>query len=336
MKQIGFKISIIIPCRNEEKYIAKCLDSIISQDYPKENLEVLVVDGMSEDNTREIVKKYAEKSLFIKLLDNPKKFTNFAFNIGVKAAKGEIVMIMGAHAGYEKDYVSKCVKYLKEYNADNVGGIMKTMAKEETIVAKAIALSMSHFFGTGGVRFRTGSKEVMEVDTVFGGCYKREVFNKIGLFNEKLHRSQDMEFNIRLKRAGGKIILAPDIVNYYYPKSNFKDFLLHSFDSGFWSIYPSKFTKKPLKLRHYIPLLFILGIMGTLIFGIFSPPFFTLFLIIVCGYLLFNLYFSAGISIKEREFKYFLILPLVFVIRHFGYGFGSLWGLLNIWKTERK
>ena len=329
-------ISILIPCRNEKKYIRGCLNSILQQDYPKEKMEVLVMDGISEDGTRKIIEDYGKKHPFIRAIDNQKKFTSFAWNLGIKESKGEILILVGAHAAYQKDYVSKCVKYLKKYNADNIGGTMKTVAKEETIVAKTIALAMSHFFGTGGVRFRTGSKEVMEVDTVFGGCYKREVFNKIGLFNEKLHRSQDMEFNIRLKRAGEKILLAPDIVNYYYPKSNFKDFLLHSFDSGFWSIYPSKFTKKPLKLRHYIPLLFILGMMGTLIFSIFFSPFFTLFLIIVCGYLLLNLYFSAGISIKEREFKYFLILPLVFVIRHFGYGFGSLWGLLNIWMIEKK
>ena len=118
-------VSIIIPCRNEEKYIGKCLQSIIEQNYPKDNLEVLVVDGMSEDRTREIVENYSQKYSFIKLFDNPKKFTPFGLNIGIKEAKGEIIMRMDAHAGYEKDYISKCVRYLENYDADNVGGAMK-------------------------------------------------------------------------------------------------------------------------------------------------------------------------------------------------------------------
>ena len=113
-------ISIIIPCRNEEKYTGKCLDSIIMQDYPKENLEVLVIDGASEDKTREIVQDFSSQYPFIKLLTNPQKFTPFALNIGIKAAKGEIIVRMDAHAGYEKDYVSKCVAHLMESGADNV------------------------------------------------------------------------------------------------------------------------------------------------------------------------------------------------------------------------
>ena len=119
-------VSIIIPCRNEEKFIGKCLDSIIGQDYPKENLEILVIDGMSEDGTRKNIEKYTEQHSFIKLLDNPRKITPCALNIGIKNAKGKIILWMSAHNSYEKDYVSKCVKYSKEYNADNVGGIMVT------------------------------------------------------------------------------------------------------------------------------------------------------------------------------------------------------------------
>jgi len=306
-------VSIIIPCRNEEKYIGKCLDTILEQDYPKENLEVLVVDGMSEDKTREIVRNYSEKYPFVKLLENPKKFTNFALNIGIKVARGEIIMMMGAHAGYERDYVSKCVKYLKEYDADNVGGVMKTLPGKNTIFAKAIAITLSHFFGTGGSYFRTGSAKPRWVDTVFGGCYKREVFDRVGLFNENLLRSQDMEFNLRLKRAGGKILLAPDIVSYYYPKSNLRDFFLHNIKDGIWSVYPIKFTKKPLKIRHYIPLIFVL----TLPLSIWP-------------YLLLSLFFSLQIALKEKDFRLFFIMPVVFFCRHFGYGLGSVWALIKL------
>ena len=206
------RTSVIIPCRNEEKFIGKCLDSIISQDYPREDLEVLVIDGISEDKTRKIIKDFSLKYSFIKLLDNPNKFTPFALNIGVKAARGEIIIRMDAHAGYEKDYISKCVKHLEEHSADNIGGVIKTLPKENTLVAKSIANCLSSFFGAGGSYFRLGTEKPKWVDTVFGGCYKRKVFEKVGLFNEKLLRSQDIEFNKRLKRAGGRVLLVPEIV----------------------------------------------------------------------------------------------------------------------------
>ena len=307
------EVSIIIPCRNEEKYIGKCVESIVSQDFPKENLEVLVIDGMSEDKTEEIVAKYASKYSFIKLLDNSKKFTPFGLNIGVKEAKGEIILRMDAHASYEKDYISKCLKYLKEYNADNVGGILKTLPAENTISAEAIALSLSHPFGVGTSYFRLGAKEPREVDTVFGGCYKREVFEKIGLFNENLKKSQDIEFNLRLKRAGGKILLVPDIISYYYPKSNLEDFFLHNFEDGTWAVLPLKFVKTPLKLRHYIPLIFVL----TLPLSIWP-------------YIPISLFFSAQIAFCEKDPRLFFVMPLIFATRHFGYGLGSIWGLVKI------
>lgn len=173
-------VSIIIPCRNEEKFIGKCLDSILVQDYPKDKLEVLVINGMSEDGTKEIVKEYNRRHVFIRLLDNPKKTTPCALNIGIKHARGEIIMRMDARATYEKDYISKRVRCLGECNADNVGGLMITKPRNNTFI--------------GNSTFRTASKEPKWVDTVFDGCYRKEVFEKIGLFNEALLRGQGREF----------------------------------------------------------------------------------------------------------------------------------------------
>lgn len=327
-------VSIIIACRNEEKYIGKCLDSILSQDYPKENLEVLVVDGMSEDKTREIVRNYSEKYPFIKLLENLKKFTNFAFNIGMKVSRGEIIMIMGAHARYEKDYISKCIRYLKEYNADNVGGVMKTLPAENTLVAKSIALCLSSFFGAGGSWFRTGSKKPMWADTVFGGCYKREVFKKIGLFNEKLIRGQDLEFNLRLKKAGGKILLVPDIVAYYYPLSNFQDFLKYTVKDGVWITYPLKFGIRAFSLRHLLPLVLVLSLICSLLFLFISKIFFLLFLFILIIYLSVSIFFSLEIAEKEKDLRLLFLMPIAFAIRHIIYGLGSIWGLISIFRIK--
>ena len=324
-------VSVIIPCRNEAKFISRCLDSIVTNDYPKEKLEVLIIDGMSDDKTREIIDGYIKQYSYIKLLDNHKKFTPFALNIGVKESKGEIIIRMDAHSTYKKDYISTCIKYLNEYDADNIGGIWKIIPREKTLVAKSIAFASSSIFGAGDAYYRRGySGEPRWVDTVFGGCYKKEVFDKIGLFNENLLRSQDMEFNLRLKRAGGKILLVPDIVSYYYPKSNLKDFFLHNIKDGIWAIYPLKFVKMPFKLRHYIPLIFVSGLLGTGLLAIFFPTFFWLFLIAVGLYFLANIYFSIQIIGKEKDIRFLFLMPLAFATRHIGYGLGSVWGLIKL------
>ena len=308
------EVSIVIPCRNEEKFIRKCLNSIIEQDYPKENFEVLVVDGSSEDRSKEIVKSFSEKYSFIKLLENPQRYTPFGLNIGIKNSRGEIIARMDAHAGYEKDYISKCVKYLKEYDADNIGGVMKTLPTADTIIAKAIAVCLSHPFGAAS-DFRLGSKKPKLVDTVFGGCYKREVFEKIGYYNENLIRSQDLEFNLRLKKAGRKILLVPEILAYYYSQDNFRDFFWHNFRDGVWAIYPLKFVKFPFKLRHYLPLIFIL-----------------ILPLSIWPYILFSLFFSAQITVREKDFRYLFLMPIAFAYRHFSYGLGSIWGLIKLLK----
>ena len=305
-------VSIIVPARNEEKFIAKCLNSLLSQSFPKDKWEILVVDGNSQDKTKDIVKKYINNYPFIRLLENQEKFTPFGLNIGIKKARGEIIIRIDAHAGYEKDYISKCLKYLKEYDADNVGGAIKTLPIKNTIVAKAIAICLSHPFGTAA-DFRVGVGQPKLVDTVFGGCYKRETFEKIGLFNENLLRSQDMEFNLRLKKAGGKIFLIPDIIAYYYPQSNLFDFLKHNFEDGIWAVLPLKFTKAPFKLRHYIPLVFIL----TLPLSIWP-------------YMLISLLFSLQIAFREKSLGLFFVMPWAFAARHFGYGIGSLLGLIKL------
>jgi len=323
-------VSIIIPCRNEEKFIGKCLNSIINNDYSKESLEILVIDGMSEDKTKEIVEKYTKQYLYIKILENPNKFTPFGLNIGVKNARGDIIIRMDAHSTYEKDYISKCIKYLNQYNADNVGGIWKIMPRTHTLINKAIVFASSSIFGAGDAYYRRGySRGPKWVDTVFGGCYKKEVFEKIGLFNENLIRSQDMEFNLRLKRAGGKILLVPDIISYYYPKSNLKDFFRHNFSDGIWSTYPLKFEVRIFSWRHLVPLFFVSSLILSLFFSFFFWQARLFFDLIFGSYVFLSLFFSVKISFK-KGFQYLFLMPIVFATRHFGYGLGSIWGIVKL------
>lgn len=321
-------ISVIIPCRNEEKFIGKCLDTILAQDFSKENLEVLVVNGASEDKTPEIVKNYCQKYPLIKLLENPQKYIPFGLNIGVKAAKGDIIVRMDAHAGYEKDYISKCVRYLRESGVDNVGGRIKTLPADNTSEAKAVATCLSHPFGVAST-FRLGSANAREVDTVFGGCYKREVFEKIGYFNEKLWRSQDYEFNLRLRASGGKIMMFPDIVATYYPQATLWGFLKHNFEDGYWVTYPLKFKIKYFGFRHLLPMIFVLVIFLLGLLSLFSQVFYLFFEFLVIFYLLLAILFSWQIALRQKNLDLLTNMMIAFLSRHFGYGLGSLWGLVR-------
>ncbi len=333
-------ISIIIPCRNEEKFISKCLDSILNNDYlrlhqdfggqAKDKMEIFVVDGMSRDKTAEIVKKYIEKYPFIKLLDNPKFIASAALNIGIKASKGGIIIRMDAHAIYDKCYISKCVNYLKMNGADNVGGVISIIPRTNTPIGRGIARATSSFLGTGGARYKTGTEKFEEVDTVPFGCFRRDVFDRIGFFNENLKRSQDMEFNIRLKKSGGKIYLFTDIVSHYYVRSELKDFFVHNFKDGIWAIYPFKFTKRLFKLRHYIPLVFVSGLIITFFLGMLIKPFYYIFLAEILFYILVILYAAVEVSLKEKDATCLFSLPIALATRHFAYGFGSVFGIIKL------
>ncbi|MFH1894770.1 MAG: glycosyltransferase family 2 protein [Patescibacteria group bacterium] len=322
-------VSVIIPCRNEEKFIAKCLNSLLEQDYPKENLEILIIDGASGDKTKEIAKEFAKKYPLIKVLDNPKKLTPIGLNIGLRASQGKIIARMDAHAEYENEYISKCVKYLNDYDVDNVGGQMVTLSRKDTAFGRAIVAALSHRFGVGSAIFRIGAKEPILVDTVFGGCYKREVFEKIGYFNENLPRGQDMDLNLRLRKFGGKILLVPEIKSFYYARSDILSFFDHSFTDGTELISPLKFGVKIFSWRHLAPLAFVLAL-GVLAFlAILSLKFLAVFLVFAGLYLLINLYFSVNIAFAEKDFRYLIFTPIVFLALHVGYGLGSVHGLLK-------
>lgn len=323
-------LSVIVPIFNEEKYIAICLDSILCQDYPKSDLEVLIVDGMSTDSTREIIQKYLDSYDFIRLLDNPKRIAPCAMNIGIRAAKGDIIMRLDGHAFYDNDYFSKIVDWHKKMpEAWNVGGVCDTRVIKQTPTSMAIAKVMSDKFGVGNSLFRTGSdKEWLEVDTVPFGCYKREVFDKIGLYNEKLVRVQDIELNKRIKHAGGTIIMVPSIKCTYIPRDNYKAFFNNRYLTGFWVI-KSCFitgTMKNLGLRHFIPACFVLSIIIPLLCMIICPWIGCLSLFVVLLYCCLML--MRSIQIKDDTTTVFHLFK-AFCCIHFSYGMGSIAALVQ-------
>lgn len=323
-------MSIVIPCYNEERYIGPCLDSILASNYPQDRLEVLVVDGMSTDATRAIVEDYGSRNSMVRLIDNPDRIKPKALNVGIQTATGEFVIRMDAHALYDPEYVRLSVRYMDEYSADNVGGIRRTLASGDTIWAKAIGISISHKFAAGNASYRTGATEPKWVDTVFGGCYRRSTFDEIGLFDEELIRGQDREFNIRLERHGGKILLAPDILCDYYARGTMPEFVRWTYVGGMTPFYISRITGQKLySLRNLVPITFVISLVVLFVLSWFSGWLALLLAVEVAMYLGAALAAAIQVARQEKAPRLVLVMPIIFAMTHVIYGVGSLVGLVK-------
>ena len=319
-------LSVICPIYNEEKYIGQFLDSLLKQDYPKDDLEILLVDGMSKDKTRDIVAGYTAQYPFIRLIDNPDKIVPYAMNRGIKAAKGEIIMRLDAHASYQPDYFSVLVNGLRRLKADNVGTVCKTDVLNETPKTLAIREVLGNKFGVGNSTFRTGIDREQEVETVPFGCWPREVFEKYGKYDVRLVRNQDIELNKRIIRGGGKIYILPDTYCTYLARETWRALAKNNYGNGKWNILTVYYTNtfSSLSLRHFIPLLFLLSLIVPLLLAFVWWPFALVGLLSIVS-------LKLAIS-KHLNFCYLLI---TFFVLHLSYGWGSLVGILKLPFTKR-
>ena len=313
-------VSIIIPVRNEEKFIARCLQSVVDQDYPQDRMEVLVVDGGSQDRTREIGSEFSSRYPLIELLDNPKLSAPAGLNLGIREARGDIVIRVDGHCLLEADYVSQCVRCLRETGADNVGGLMKAVGQD--YVSQVIALAISSLFGSGGSKFHYADRE-QYVDTVYLGAFRRSVFDKVGLFNEKLVRNQDYELNYRIRAAGGKVFLSPAIRSHYYGRTTLRDLWHQYFQYGFWKLEMIQMHPRSVQPRHLAAPLFVFCLLATGLLGFVHRGLLNLFLLAISSYLLASLLSSLLIA-RRKGWRYFPLLPVAFAVMHFGWGLGFL------------
>ncbi len=329
------KISIIIPIYNEEKYIKECIFSIMQCDYDIAQMEILLVDGMSEDGTREIIRQLQQKYACIALIDNPQKIAPVAMNLGIKEAKGEYLFIVSAHASYTKSYFTKLVEQIQRLDADCVGGVLKTDVKNHSVKADAIKEVLSHPLGVGNASFRTGSTQIREVDTVAFGCYNKKTFELYGYFDETLVRNQDIELNKRIVNGGGKIYLIPDVQCTYYARENFRDLAKNQYQNGFWNMLTAYYTKtlNSLSLRHFIPLLFVLSLIIPFGISFIFPQMLWLSLFSLVSYLSLVIIISIKLKNSSNSIVY---LIMSFLILHFSYGLGSLMGLFAVAKKTIK
>ncbi len=316
-------ISIIIPIRNEEKYIYQCLKSITNQKYDKKGFEVLVIDGISTDRTTEIVEQFVREYSNIKMLMNPAKIPATALNIGVRAAKGNVIIRVDGHAVIAADYIAQCVKYLHSTGAECVCGWIKSTQTNRK--GQAIALGMSNVFGVGNARFRTNGREGY-VDTGAFLAYRREVFDRTGLFYENLVGCEDEEFHYRLQSKGGKIYFTPKIQSSYYTRSTYQELFKQYFRYGHAKVDILKLNPRMMQFRHFVPPIFVVCFVASLLMSLKVGVIAILF---PMGYFVTTFFASALIG-KRDGWRYIFFLPMVFYCLHFSYGSGFIIGITKV------
>lgn len=316
-------VSAVVPCLNEAPYIGQCLDSLVTCDYPKDRLEVLVCDGMSDDGTRAIVTQYAARYPFVRLVDNPRRITPCAMNVGIREARGAAIVLIGAHASYAPSYVSQLVAALEETGADSVGGVLVTLPASDVPLARALAVGLSHPFGVGNSYFRIGATTRRRVDTVAFGCYRREVFDRIGLFDEELVRNQDDELNARLVKQGGRIMLIPDVVTQYYARRSLAQVARMYYQYGYFKPLAAWKVGRIPTIRQVVPPAFVASVAATAALAPWSLTARVLLGLIAGAYSI-GLLTAAGGAVRRHGMRCAAALLLVFPALHFSYGLGSL------------
>ena len=325
-------ISIIAPIRNEQDIIEEVLHSLKQQSLPQSiQLEIILIDGMSDDNTLNIINKFKENNLDIniKVLKNESKYIPYALNIGLKESSGLYICRMDTHTIYPKDYTKNCYEVMMTTDADNVGGYIITKKFNNSLEANIVQSVVTHKFGVGNSGFRIGRKDGL-VDTVPYGFFKRKIFDKVGMFNEKLIRAQDYEMNRRIINQGGKLWFSNKIYCTNFNQKSFIAFLKKQFFfEAPYNIYMWYLAPYTLAIRHGITLFFSSGV----IIGLFIkdiPILREIYFSVLLLYLVLALISSAQQSIRFRNPILFPILPLCFFLFHFIHGIGMIFGLTKL------
>jgi len=318
-------VSILIPVRNEERYIERCLYSVARQDYARERIEVIVIDGMSGDGTRAIVARFAhESTLDLRLLDNPRLRPAPAMNLGLAAARGEVIVRVDGHAALAPDYVRRCVDALDAQGADCAGGVLES--EGDTYVGRAIAIAMSSPFGVGGAAFRIGGR-AGPVDTVAFGAYRREVFDRIGAFAEDIDAAEDDEFNYRLREAGGAIVLVPEARAAYTVRGGLRPLWRQYFAYG--RAKPEVLRRHPAQtqVRQLVPTAFVAALGYSCMRGLSGN--WGALKLLVAVYTGAATLASLVLTVRRR-WRHLPPLPAVFVCLHVSYGLGFLAGCVGL------
>ena len=321
-------ISVILPVRNEEKYIRACVASIFAQDYPVEQMEVIFVDGRSEDRTVALLTQMREEHPQIVVLDNPNRTVPYAMNIGIAHSRGEVIVRLDAHAEYPPDYVRLSVETLLTRDCDNAGGVFQTRGRG--LMGEAIAEMLKTPLGVGNATYRLTTQDGY-VDTVPFGCWRRELFDRIGGFDERMTRNQDNELNFRIRKNGGKVYLNHNIRVLYYCRDTLPGIMRMGYMNGKWNVITMTLVPGSMGVRHFVPLCFVLSTIVLVLLTLLTRSmFFGGLLALEWGaYLLLDFFYSYTIA-REKGIRFLPLEIILYPAFHFAYGFGSLRGILAL------
>lgn len=330
------KVSIIIPCYNERKTIDLLLDSLVTQTYPQEDMEVVIADGGSTDGTQDIIHHWTVEhpDLIVKLVENHARTIPSGLNTAIRASSGEIIVRLDAHSKPHQEYVQRVVTALEEDRGDNVGGVWDIQPGSDHWISRSIAAAAGHPIGVGGALYRYTGKAAY-VDTVPFGAFKRDLLDRVGMFDETLLTNEDYEFNVRIRKNNGRIWLDPDIRSVYYARKDLKELSLQYWRYGYWKLQMLRRYPGTLRLRQALPPLFILSLLFLLLLSpFFTLAFFTL-LGIVAVYITVLFLSGVQLSIKNNDLPMLLGVPLSIACMHFSWGSGFLWGIIHPQKINK-
>ncbi len=330
-------VSVIIPCRNEEKTIHLVLDAIHAQTYPRELQQVVIADGFSEDRTREQIESFktSHPDLDVMVVNNPKRIIPAGLNAAILASSGDLIVRMDAHSIPNPDYVALCVDALERNVAQNVGGVWDLQPGRNSWIARSIAAAAGNPLAVGDARYRFTNKAAY-VDTVPYGSYKRELFHQIGLFDETLLANEDYELNTRIIQSGGKIWLDPKIRCVYFARSSLRALSQQYYGYGYWKFQMLKHYPETLRWRQALPPAFILGLFLFLLAGIFWKPALILFAIALGLYLLVLLGVGIHMASKKSDILMIIGIPLAIITMHFSWGAGFIAGAIGAHKKKKQ
>ena len=330
-------VTVIVPMRNEERRIDRCIESILRQDYPRDRMELIIADGMSTDRSPEIVREYSKKYPWIRLIENPQRIQSDAMNRGIALAKGSIIARIDSHSEYASDYVSKCVHYLQRTGAENAGGLYATYPGADTLMAKCIAAITSNSLVVGGAAFRVSWRPRYSDSCVFG-AWPRRVFDQIGLFNPALARGEDNDINSRILRCGGKIFQTPAIKLKYYNQAKLYGLCRQAYGNGLYILPMLWANASTWRFRYFATFFFDLWLVLFGLLSIWKPVFLYPLLFAAGLYALMLLVVTVQVGVR-KGWNLVPLVPVSVFSYHVTYGLGtavSLWRFLTRGAAERE
>jgi succinoglycan biosynthesis protein ExoA len=324
-------ISVVIPCFNEERFIRKVLENLVSQ-YDAGRLEIIVVDGMSTDRTRHLVSEFiAERpELDVSLVDNPARNIPTGLNVGIEHARGDFIVRMDAHSIPSANYVRRCVELLSDSTISVVGMPWRIHPGRETLTAHAIALAVSHPFGIGDAKYRQPNLASAQfVDTVPFGVFRKELWRDAGGFNEELLANEDYDFHYRVRQKGGRILLDASGHSTYFARGSLKELAAQYFRYGRWKAQMIKLHPSSIRLRQTVAPLFVASLVFLGALSLWWSPALWPLLAIILAYTLLASAFAARLAVRGGDFKLAFVIPLAFFVIHTFWGGGFLLGLMH-------